>query len=102
MQSEGSRHQQLFAELKRRKVFRVMAVYGVVAFAILQVADIAFPLLSLPEWTVTFVLALSLVGFPIAIVLAWGVKTLVGRDSCPCRHRRTGLGRLVRGPSVFG
>jgi len=64
MPSEGARHQLFFAELKRRKVFRV----------ILQVADIAFPLLSLPEWTVTFVLALSLVGFPIAIVLAWAFE----------------------------
>lgn len=51
-----------------------MAVYGVVAFAVLQVADIAFPLLGLPDWTVTFVLALSLLGFPIAIVLAWAFE----------------------------
>lgn len=55
-----------------------MAVYGVVAFGVLQIADIAFPLLSLPEWTVTFVLALSLLGFPIAVVLAWAFEMTPG------------------------
>ena len=67
-------YQRFFAELKRRRVFRVMAVYGVVAFGILQVADIAFPLVGLPEWTITLVLLLSLLGFPVAIVLAWAFE----------------------------
>lgn len=67
-------YQRFFAELKRRRVFRIMAVYGVVAFGILQVADIAFPLLGLPEWTITLVLLLSLLGFPVAIVLAWAFE----------------------------
>lgn len=66
--------QALFAEMKRRRVFRVMAVYGVVAFGILQAADIALPRLGLPDWTVTFVLVLALLGFPIAIVLAWAFE----------------------------
>ena len=48
-------YQRFFAELKRRKVFRVTAVYGAGAFAVLQVADLAFPRLGLPDWTVTFV-----------------------------------------------
>ena len=64
-------YQRFFAELKRRRVFRVMAVYGAVAFVILQVADIALPGLGLPEWTITLILALTLLGFPFAIVLAW-------------------------------
>jgi TolB-like protein len=67
-------YQLLFAEAKRRNVFRVMAMYGVVAFVVLQVADIAFPGLGLPEWTVTLVLALTLLGFPIAVVLAWAFE----------------------------
>ncbi|MEK6255292.1 MAG: hypothetical protein N2B05_11400, partial [Gemmatimonadales bacterium] len=69
--SEISGYQRFFAELKRRRVFRVMAVYGAVAFVILQVADIALPGLGLPEWTITLILALTILGFPIAIVLAW-------------------------------
>ena len=64
-------YQRFFAELKRRRVFRVMAVYGAVAFVILQVADIALPGLGLPEWTITLILTLTLLGFPFAIVLAW-------------------------------
>jgi len=67
--------QSLFAEMKRRRVFKVMAVYGAVAFVVLQVADIAFEPLGLPAWTMTLVLFLALVGFPIAIVLAWAFET---------------------------
>ena len=49
--SESHGYQRLFAELKRRRVFRVMAVYGVVGFVLLQVVDLAVPALLLPEWT---------------------------------------------------
>lgn len=58
--TEGPKQYQiLFAELKRRKVFKVAAVYGAVAFGVLQAADIAFPRIGLPDWTVTFVVALK-------------------------------------------
>ena len=57
--SETPAYQRFFAELKRRKVFRVMAVYGGVAFVILQVADIALPALGLPEWTLSLILLLD-------------------------------------------
>ena len=67
-------YQRLFAELKRRRVFRVMAVYGAVGFGVLQVAEIAFPRLGLPDWTITLVLVLTILGFPIAIVLAWALE----------------------------
>jgi TolB-like protein len=61
----------LFADLKRRKVFRVMAVYGATAFVVLQVVDLAFPRLGMPEWTVTFILLAAMAGFPVAVALAW-------------------------------
>lgn len=70
-----SGYQRFFAELKRRRVFRVMAVYGGVAFVVLQIADIALPGLGLPEWTITLILALALLGFPFAIVLAWAFES---------------------------
>jgi TolB-like protein len=72
--SEPKGYQRFLAELKRRRVFRVMAVYGAVAFVILQVADIALPGLGLPEWTITLILALTVLGFPIAIILAWAFE----------------------------
>ena len=68
----------LFAELKRRHVFRVAAVYGATAFVVLQLADIAFPALGLPESAMTLVLVLVLLGFPIAIVLAWALELTPG------------------------
>ncbi len=71
MGDSGSGLRAFVAELRRRRVFRVAVVYAIVTFVILQVADIAFPALQLPEWTITFVVALALLGFPIAMVLAW-------------------------------
>lgn len=44
-------YQRLFAEMKRRRVFRVMGVYGIVGFLVLQVVDLAVPALLLPDWT---------------------------------------------------
>ena len=61
----------LLAELKRRRVFRVAGLYGVVAWIIAEVSSVVFPVLLLPEWTVTFIVALLMLGFPVAMVLAW-------------------------------
>ena len=58
-------------ELKRRKVFRAALVYAGVGWVLLEVADVAFPRLGLPDWTVNLVLAMVLLGFPLAIVFAW-------------------------------
>jgi TolB-like protein/Tfp pilus assembly protein PilF len=63
-----------FGELKRRNVVKVGAAYAVVAWLVIQAADIVFPALQLPEWTVTFVTVLLLLGFPIALVLAWAYE----------------------------
>jgi TolB-like protein/Tfp pilus assembly protein PilF len=67
-------YQRFFAELKRRRVFRVMAVYGAVAFGVLQLADIVVPGLGLPAWTMNLILLLALVGFPFAVLLAWAYE----------------------------
>lgn len=64
----------LFEELKRRKVFKVGAVYAVVAWVLIQVADTVLPALQMPQWTVSFVTVLFFLGFPIAIVLAWAYE----------------------------
>jgi len=64
----------LLRELKRRNVFRVAVVYAAVSFVLAQVADIAFPALHLPSWTVTFVIVLIILGFPVALVLAWAFE----------------------------
>ena len=67
-------YQRLFAELKRRRVFRVAAVYGAVAFVVLQVADIMVPALALPEALTRAVALILILGFPIALVIAWAFE----------------------------
>ena len=67
-------YQRFFAELKRRRVFRVMAVYGIVGFVLLQLVDLAVPALLLPEWTYRLVALFLLLGFPVTIVLAWALE----------------------------
>jgi adenylate cyclase len=74
MSDQAPGYQRFFAELKRRRVFRVMAVYGAVAFGVLQLADIALPGLGLPAWTMNLILLLALLGFPFAVVLAWAFE----------------------------
>lgn len=61
----------LWGELKRRKVFRVLAMYAATAFIILEASDIMLPRLGLPDWTVTFVIILIIIGFPITAIVSW-------------------------------
>jgi len=63
-----------FHELKRRKVIRVAIVYAVIAWLIVEVASVLFPGLLLPEWSVRLVIGIAIIGFPIALVLAWAVE----------------------------
>ncbi len=59
------------AELKRRGVLRVVAVYIVAAWAALQAADLIFPLLGFPVWSIRLALILLALGLPVAIALSW-------------------------------
>ncbi len=64
----------LLEELKRRNVFRVALAYLVVAWLLIEVASTLFPILQLPEWSVTLVTLLLIMGFPVALVLAWAFE----------------------------
>ncbi len=55
-------------------MFRVAAVYAIVAWLIVQIVAVSFPALHLPGWTVTLVVVLVLVGFPVALLLAWAFE----------------------------
>lgn len=61
-------------ELKRRKVFRVAVVYAATAFVVLQAADIMLPRLAVPEWALTLIVVLVVLGFPVALVLTWALE----------------------------
>lgn len=69
-----SRLRQFLSELKRRKVYQIGVVYAAAAFVVWQAAEIAVPAVGLPSSAVTFVVVVSLLGFPIALVLAWALE----------------------------
>jgi serine/threonine protein kinase len=60
-----------FAELRRRRVYRVAAAYLAAAFILLQSADIVLPALPVPAWVFPSLVALTLAGFPVVLVLTW-------------------------------
>lgn len=61
----------LFAELKRRNVFRAGIAYVVLSWLLLQVTDVVVPTLELPEWVARLVLFLLVLGFPLALIFTW-------------------------------
>lgn len=77
------RFSRLLAELKRRHVYRAATVYAATGFVILQAADVILPHLGVPAWAVSLVVVLVILGFPVALVLAWAV------DLTPDGLRRT-------------
>jgi adenylate cyclase len=70
----GSEPINFFAELKRRNVYKVAVTYAVVGWLLVQVATQVFPFLEIPNWVVRLVIALVVVGFPIALVIAWAFE----------------------------
>jgi len=58
-------------ELRRRKVLKVGIAYLVAAWLVLQLADVIFPAMRLPDWSISLVLGILVVGFPLALVLSW-------------------------------
>ena len=87
-----------FEELQRRKVYRVAAAYIVAAGFLIQMASAAFPAWELPNWSLRLVIVLLLIGFPIALILAWAYDiTPQGIRGTPTRgiHRRRNLILLI-------
>ena len=62
------------AELKRRHVYRVAIAYGVVAWLLIQVATQVFPFFEIPNWVVRLVVLVSVLGFPISLIIAWAFE----------------------------
>lgn len=86
----------LLSELQRRRVIRVAVGYLAGAFVLLQVADLVLPALRLPEWSFRLVLALTALGFPVALGIAWAF------DITPEGVRRTGPGEPAPGDPAPG
>jgi TolB-like protein/Tfp pilus assembly protein PilF len=64
----------LFAELRRRNVFRVGIAYAISAWIVLQVADVIGEIMELPEWGGKLILLMVIVGFPLALIFAWAFE----------------------------
>ena len=63
-----------FAELKRRNVYKVAVAYAVVGWLVMQIAATVVPALHLPDGITSAVVVLTLLGFPIALVIAWAFE----------------------------
>ncbi len=90
-----------FEEVQRRKVYRVAAAYIIAAGFIIQIGSAVFPAWELPNWTFRLVVVLLLIGFPIALILAWaydvtpqGIRA-TPTISAPGAHRRRNLIMLI-------
>ena len=59
----------ILGELKKRKVFNSAAIYLATAFVLLQAAQIIIPALKIPDWTISFLVVLAILGFPIVIII---------------------------------
>src|SRR5436190_2997857 len=90
-----------FEELQRREDYRVAAAYIIAAGFIIQIGSAVFPAWELPNWTLRLVVVLLLIGFPIALILAWafdvtaqGIRA-TPTVSAPGTHRRRNLILLI-------
>ncbi len=81
---ESHRYQRFLAELKRRKVFRLAALYGGAGFVAVQAADVFVPALGMPPSILRVVAFLVIAGFPVALLAAWVY------ERTPQGMRRTG------------
>lgn len=84
----------LFSELKRRNVYKVAVAYAVVAWLLMQIASQIFPFFEIPNWAVRLVVLLLIIGFPIALIIAWafeatpeGIKRTEAADAAGQRSR---------------
>src|SRR6059058_2853094 len=96
-----------FEEVKRRKVYRVAVAYVIAAGGIIQLGSAAFPAWELPNWALRLVIVLLLVGFPIALILAWafdvtpqGIQA-TPELAVPRTHRRRNVIMLVATGVIF-
>src|SRR5213594_4260481 len=72
--SAGSGSGSFFSQLKERHVVRVAIAYGVTAWLVAQIATQIFPFFEIPNWSVRMVILVLVIGFPIALALAWAFE----------------------------
>lgn len=88
----------LLAELRRRHVYKVGAVYLAVAWVVIQGAAAVFPILLLPAWLTRAVTVLTIAGFPVALILAWAFE--ITPEGVRRTQEATRQDRSASGPEV--
>ena len=101
-----------FTELKRRNVYKVAIAYAVVAWLLMQIASQIFPFFDIPNWVVRLVVLLLVIGFPIALIIAWafeltpeGIKRTEAAEGVrakPSRNRAWIYVVLIAGATSIG
>src|SRR6476469_1435958 len=96
-----------FEEVRRRKVYRVAAAYVIAAGGIIQLASAAFPAWELPSWTLRVLIVCLLMGFPLALMLAWafditpdGIQ-VTPDTAAPGTHTRRNMILLIGGGLIL-
>jgi len=64
----------IFAEMRRRSVFRVGIAYTIAAWLLLQIGEIAFDFLEVPIWAGKLLIVFLVLGLPVALILAWAFE----------------------------
>jgi TolB-like protein/Tfp pilus assembly protein PilF len=64
-----------FAELKRRNVYKVAVAYAVIGWLLVQVTTQVFPIFEIPNWALRLIVLAIIIGFPIALIIAWTFET---------------------------
>jgi TRAP-type C4-dicarboxylate transport system permease small subunit len=91
-----------FAELMRRNVYKVAIAYAVVGWLLIQVATQVFPFFDIPNWVVRLVVLVILLGFPIALVIAWAFElTPKGLKRTETADAEPQLGRRRKGAWLY-
>jgi len=67
----GNRFASIIQEFRERKVCRSMLIYTIVIWLVFQVSEIVVPALNMPEWVISLVVVLGILGFPVAAMLSW-------------------------------
>src|SRR4029077_5115296 len=90
-----SENRSLFAELRRRSVYKVAVAYIVAGWALSQGIAQVFPVFDVPNWVIRLIVLLIIIALPIALVLAWmfeltpqGIKRTETADAMPAATRQ--------------
>ena len=92
----------LWQDLRRRRVFKVAAIYAAGAWVIVQVADVVGPAINMSGWVMTAIVGFAMVGFPIAVTLAWLFDVGPGGVVRTRPGSATGIFAIVASLSILG